>query len=307
MGFLERLITHFFKLLFGRAPFNRRSLFGRGAPLLSRLPRTVWIGVLLCAVLVQAGYTENIEESEVRNFLNRSGFSDISLSEDDIEKLASGKPIYKLIDKMEESSLDSSTDTSRSILERYREIEPNFIVESFFILPVEEGTETEVMNEVQTFLMDVKKFVGIPYWSKEQQKYYDLIGRLDVVEWKDFDDGSRGIVAEQYMKPFMDHEVLYRYWLKEEEFIYTSRNLDPMRHENYQFVKAVKEGNMFTSLFVYKEPGALVCYGLGGVRAFTFFGIFGDRLTASFKGRTRAFFQWFHKEFVEPRLEGGEV
>jgi len=240
-----------------------------------------------------------LQIEDVRSLIRRSGFADADLSAEEVAQLEAGEPVFIFMDDMDESSLSPTSREGREILEEYEDIDPNFLIESFFILPVEEGTGDRVLEEVRTFLLDITRFIGVPYWSERHEKYFDLFSRIEIKKRRTFDDGSSGLFAEQKMKPFKPHEALYRYWMQGSDFIYTSTNTEPI---HYKFVKAVKEGNMFTSLFVHAEPEALVFYGVGGVRAFTFFGVFGDRLQDSFQGRTEAFFKWFHKEFVRPRL-----
>lgn len=242
----------------------------------------------------------SMSNDEMHSLINQSGLSGKRISQENIKQLKLGKPVFFFIDDIKDSSFVPKTEIGTEILKNYQDINPNFIIESFFVLPVPEGMEKATLEEVNRFLTDIKQFVGIPYWSKEFQKYFDLFEYMEIIERGNRKDGSRMIRAEQNMKPFDNYEVEYRYIMEKDNFVYTSINTTPI---HYKFVKAVKEGNMYTSLFVHAQPGALVFYGLGGVRAFTFFGIFGDRMEVSFIGRTEAFFRWFHKEFVLTRMQ----
>jgi hypothetical protein len=60
---------------------------------------------------------------------------------------------------------------------------------------------------------------------------------------------------------------------------------------------------MYTALYAEAREGEIFFYGLGGAKAFSFFGLFGNRLDQAFTGRVKAFFSWFYREFVYPRLE----
>ncbi|MCF7914817.1 MAG: hypothetical protein K9L66_06615 [Spirochaetaceae bacterium] len=257
--------------------------------------------ILICAgfsLLSGNLYAEDFRD--VRSLIKKSGFVEKNISQSEIDQLAAGEPIFTFLQDMDGISLSPDSVEGQEILERYKEIEPNFLIESFFILPLPEQDSAQTLNEAERFLMDISQFEGVPYWSEEHEKYFDLFSEIEILERKTFDDESRGIVVEQKMKPFKPHKALYRYWRNGSDFIYTSKNTEAIR---YKLIKAVREENMVTSLFVHAEPEALVFYGVGGVQAFTFFGMFGERMETSFTGRTEAFFRWFHEEFVVPRIK----
>ena len=253
-----------------------------------------------CILLLPGQSIYGQTSGEIRTLIDKSGFTGTSISQSELELLEEGEPVFTFFEDIQDSSLSPNLSEGQNILKKYKDIDPNFLIESFFILPLKDGSGEEVLQEVKQFLMDIESFEEIPYWSEERQKYFNLFDRIEVKERMSFDDGSRGIQAEQRMKPFKPYEAQYRYWMRGNDFIYTSWNFGPI---HYRFVKAVKEENMFTSLFVHAEEDALFFYGLGGVRAFTFFGMFGERMETSFTGRTEAFFRWFHKEFVLTRIK----
>jgi hypothetical protein len=225
------------------------------------------------------------------------------LSSAERNTLAAGKPIIRQLASVKEASLDAKTAASREMLELFQDVNPNFIAEAIFVLPLEPGTEDAVLSEALSVLRDIPVFDTIPYYSKQNDDTKMLFVNTRVKKRPAYSPTRDGILADQEMLPFKPADMIYTYesFPKEKEWLFRSENVDPLY---YRFMRAVKPGGMNTALLIEKHPGALVFYGLGGARAFNFFGIFGDRLDVAFIGRIEAFFGWFHTNFVIPRLHG---
>lgn len=228
-----------------------------------------------------------------------------SLSSQEMEDLTTGKAIIRSLDSHTQIRLDpsNSAPAGKEVLEnlkgRFVRLKPNFLAEAMFILPVQPGSERRVLEEVKLFLQEVQQFEEIPYYSEEYDKYFPLFDDIEL-QGQDFvRDGTAVIHTNQLMKPFKRYEALYRYELGEDYFLYTSYNETSIK---YKMVRGVKPENMQTGLLVQAYEGYLFCYGLGGADAFTFFGLFGERLDTALTGRIESFFNWFHTEFIEPRL-----
>ena len=112
--------------------------------------------------------------------------------------------------------------------------------------------------------------------------------------------GIEEILAEQKMRPFKPYTAVYKYDLSYGTLLYETYNLTPLY---YKWMKGVDREKMSTTLLVQAYPGYLFFYGLGGAKAFNFFGLFDNRLDTAFTGRVEAFFEWFHKEFVLDLVE----
>ncbi len=229
-----------------------------------------------------------------------------SISKAEERELDSGKPIIRVLDSYEQIRLEPSSSAreigkvQRRMKERFTRLKPNFLAEAVFILPVPAGDERKTLEEIKIFLQNVRRLEGIPYYSQQYDKYFPLFEDIEIQE-QDFDrDGSVFILTEQVMKPFKPYEAAYTMEITDDYLLYRSYNETSLK---YKRMRGVKPENMQTSLLVEVKPGYLFCYGLGGADAFTFFGLFGERLETSFIGRMEAFFGWFHEEFILPRLE----
>ena len=195
--------------------------------------------------------------------------------------------------------LPESTET-KSIIDHYKKLRPNFLAEAMFIMPVLEGEEQAVLQDVKIFLQSVKEFEEIPYYSKQNNTWVPMFESIVIKGVPIFSDGSEGIITEQIMLPFKPYTSVYKYYLSEDSFLYKNYNRTPLY---YKWMKGVEKEEMSTTLLVRAYPGYLFIYGLGGAKAFDFFGFFGKRLDVAFTGRVEAFFEWFYKEFVLSRMD----
>jgi enamine deaminase RidA (YjgF/YER057c/UK114 family) len=239
----------------------------------------------------------------------QSGFSDMNflseqipiqgISIDELDQLKNNEIIISVLGSYKDIRLKSETDQAKAILGSFKKLRPNFLAEAFFVLPVEAGMEQAALIEVRHFLKSVKNFESIPYYSKQNETWTTMFEDINIQEELDLPDGSESITTIQKMLPFNPYTAVYQYSLSDGILEYKTFNMTPLY---YNWMKGVKEEGMYTSILVQAHPGYLYFYGLGGARAFNFFGLFGNRLDIAFTGRIEAFFEWFHKEFVLSRL-----
>ncbi|MCF7914641.1 MAG: hypothetical protein K9L66_05700 [Spirochaetaceae bacterium] len=185
-------------------------------------------------------------------------------------------------------------------IERFNQIKPNYLYEAMFILPVEPGSEQKVLQAAKDFLQEPERLEKIPYYSRHNGNWTRLFADIEVEALPVYADGSEGLVTRQLMIPFEPYTAAARYRLTEDMLVYTTTNRSPLY---YKWMKGVKAEQMNISMLVQASPGRLFFYGLVGAKAFDFFGLFHNRLDQAFAGRAEAIFEWFHKEFVVPRLK----
>ena len=222
-----------------------------------------------------------------------------SLTTEEFQQLTQGSMLMQELDSHKEIRLQADVPEAENITGKFRELKPNFLAEAMFILPVKDDESGAVLEEVVNLLQAVKNFEDIPYYSQYNETWNPLFEDIHIKELPVYNDGSEGIITTQKMRPFKHYTAIYNYKLSGNTFIYTTYNQTPIY---YKVMKGVEEEKMYTSLLVKAYPGYLFFYGLGGAKAFDFFGLFGNRLDVAFTGRIEAFFEWFHQEFVQPRL-----
>ena len=194
---------------------------------------------------------------------------------------------------------DNSAEFAR-FLSHFEEVKPNFLYEGMFLLPVATGEEQAVLAEVEKFLLDFDRFEEIPYFSKYNGNTTRLFESFDFQSETRQADGSKLVVAEQLIKPFEPYTGVSEYRLEGDLFTYVTWNRTPLY---YKWMKGVGQEKMYIAMMAKAYPGYIFFYGLIGAKAFDFFGLFHGRLDLAFSGRAEAVFDWFHKEFVLPRLE----
>lgn len=218
-----------------------------------------------------------------------------TITKEEIHLLNSNRAVINSLDSYQDIRLQPESSEAKSILDHFKKLRPNFLAEAIFVLPVKVGEEQAVFRDVKRFLQAVKTFGNIPYYSRQNGTWNPMFENIIIQESSVFTDGSEKIITEQMMRPFKTNTSVYRYYLAKNSFLYENFNSTPLY---YKWMKAVDKEEMYTTLFVQAYPGYLFFYGLGGARAFDFFGLFGARLDVAFIGRIEAFFEWFHQGFV---------
>jgi hypothetical protein len=213
------------------------------------------------------------------------------LSSQEVATLESGHPVIRKAVTANSLSLSESGEFPDEIRNRVRRLRANYVGEVLLSLPAGKVPAVVFFNLAQD-LSNVEGYVGIPYWSHESQRYYDLFDKMIVVSRDKYDAGEK-ILVDQHMEPFEDYRARYSYTLKAKELRFTSENLTPIIYHGF---RAVAPGNMVWFLFAFERDRMLYLYGVGAVRAFDLFGIFGERLRISFMGRIQAFFSYIYSK-----------
>jgi hypothetical protein len=219
------------------------------------------------------------------------------ISPEDRARLEAGEYVFRNLDSPEEISFRGTGGEADHIRSVLKEVDPNFVAEIMMVIPVDR--ERDNLEYIRERLLDVTLFDGIPYYSERNEKFYPLYANTKILSSEETSSGRNTVVAYHKMKPFDPQELIYHYTLNDGVFLFESRNHG---HLYYKGVRAVREGNMVSLLWIRDEGENLVVYGVGGASAFTFFGLFGERLNDSFVGRVNAFFSWFHEKFL-PELK----
>lgn len=170
------------------------------------------------------------------------------------------------------------------IRRRIGELAPNYLSEVIATVPATDG----VLEHLAASLADVKGYIGIPYWSKRWQKNFDLFDKMEIRSQAKA-DGGETIDVVQHMLPFDDFGARYSYRLDENSLFFWSDNTSTIMYGSHE---AVQTGHMLWMLYAFKVGDTVVFYGVGGVKAWDFFGLIRGRLEASFSGRVESFMRY---------------
>lgn len=222
----------------------------------------------------------------------------IGLSEDELAILEQGKPIIRSVESLKKISLSYFDEHSKALRDRLTNLKPNYITELLLIITInEENTPSLIFDRLGAALADVNGYVKIPYWSVKQQTTYDLFDKM-VIQSRLPIRGGETIKVLQHMEPFDDFAAQYEYSVNSNSLIFSAINLQPIVY-SYRNLKAVAPNGMTWELYAFTYQGKIYVYGVGGVAAFDFFGLFRDRLEPSFMGRVAAFFTYISSKIQQ--------
>ena len=206
------------------------------------------------------------------------------LSAKEAESLARGEAIIREVKSPSSLGLAGFDAEAAAIRKDVAALNPNYLTEVIALVPYKAGTGQ--VDKLAAALSNLEGYVGIPYWSVQMQKTYDLFDKMTVLTKKPIPGGAY-LEAEQHMKPFEDYKASYEYRLGVERLTFRSVNLSPL---SYKGLRSVSPGGMKWFLYVFHSGDYLVYYGAGAVKAFDMLGLIRERLKVSFIGRVSAFF-----------------
>lgn len=212
----------------------------------------------------------------------------------ELTELAAGRAVIRPHAAPRSLALGVENDVSKEIRERFARLSPNYFAEFLLVLPRAGGG----LDRLDDLLSDPRHFIGIPYYSKQNETTYQLFDKIEILATESENARTRVTRVEQHMEPFDDYKARYALSRRGSELSFSFENEDPLVY-SYRNLRASGPGDMVWTLYAFERDGALWFYGAGGVKAFDLFGVFRSRLEASFMGRIESFFK-----FVMASLEG---
>jgi hypothetical protein len=228
------------------------------------------------------------------------------LNAQEFARLQEGEAVIRSVPDARKLALAATGKTADEIRAQVAAIRPNYLSEVMALVSVaDDKAASAVLERLAAAVADVKGYIGIPYWSKRQKTFYDLFDKMDIWSTKPL-PGGESIEVVQHMEPFDDYGARYDYRLesspgipaapgKASALTLSATNLGPIVY-SYGGYKAVSPGGMLWSLYVYRDSGRILFYGVGAVKAFDGFGLFRERLETSFMGRVEHFFGFMIKK-----------
>ncbi len=185
--------------------------------------------------------------------------------------------------------------------------QPNVISERIVVTP--RGVTAEEQLELFNSLRRVSALAGLQYYNPRRQEWLTLFHSSQTI------DGPRSqrVIPDQEVTtipreetlyvlqntpPFGD--IVYQYHYRSDgagAFLFRSLNQDPLV---YRRMRVARPEQTFSYILVIPGEDYVVTYGIGGVRAFTLFGLLDDRIEAAFGGRTDGIFDWYYREYLQP-------
>ncbi len=171
---------------------------------------------------------------------------------------------------------------------------PNYIAEA--LVYISSDKPKEVLETLLKNLGFFSLWLEIPYWSVQQETYYDLFTELQVLQSQE-SANKKDWLLNIDMQPFTPFNANISVEKKKNRLLFTLKNSDPIAYA-YNGFKAVKSQNMRWYIEAEIDADGLLIYGIGVVQAFDMLGIMRNRLETSLVGRISSFFSWQFKNIL---------
>ena len=225
--------------------------------------------------------------------------------------LSSGGSLQSYRDDHRNVALIPNHPLAEQIARTLRSERPTVISERIIVVP--RGLQPAEQLELYNSLRRVQGLSNLRYFNPRRGDWLDLFRQSMAVN----DPSARQPIPDpvvtvippddsvwvlQEMPPFGEILSQYRYVSTGDAFLFSSSNVDSLV---YRGMRVARPGQTFSYILVIFGDDYLVTYGIGGVRAFTMFGLLDDRIEGAFGGRTDGLFNWYHREYLEPLEQSG--
>ncbi len=220
-----------------------------------------------------------------------------------IALLESGS-IEQYLEDRDDVSLIPDHPLTRHIRRALRDAKPNVISEQLVLVEaaIDERGTVDLFNSLRR----VSELSYIQYYNAGTDRTHDLFHESQAIDNPD----DRRIIPDpvlaelprddlvwvlQGVPPFGDIVSEYRYRSENGAFLFFGTNHEAMPYRGF---RVVRPRNMVTAILVVPTDEHVLMYGLGGVRAFTVFGLLDDRIESAFSGRTDGIFAWYYDTYL---------
>jgi hypothetical protein len=207
------------------------------------------------------------------------------LSDNEKTQLTEGKVIIRNIDYAAKMCLDSNNAGARKILSDIAGLHPSYLAEVIQIRPYA-GNE-DLPQRLVRKLMNIQEYVGIPYYSEQGNKWYDLYSSAGIVSDTVREGGTaHDIKADLTMEPFGIIHSTIELYDNSDYVYYVSTNENELWY--FDKFKCVNPKKMKSAILLFRDGDDWVLYGAGGVNAVKLF-FLEKRIETSFINRIKTF------------------
>lgn len=225
--------------------------------------------------LSAADYT--VPESVIKSVFNDK------LSADEVQQLSHGEILLRNIGSYKKMCLNSVTDRASEVLKTFKDLGPAYLAETIMIRPAGNDYPKE-LAEVKKILSDVKGYVSIPYWSKQQETWYDLYSSADIIS-ESYSDAKDFVNVDLYMLPFGTINTDVSVENNGKELFYKSINKSNVKYSGWT---CVGKEDLVSCIYIFRYGDWEIIYGAGGADALSIF-FMRERIDNSFIGRITSF------------------
>ncbi len=205
------------------------------------------------------------------------------LSEKELQSLENGEVITRNIDKYKNLSIDSENYAAQKLREEINDTDPNYLAELAQIRSYE-GNE-DLLEKLYAVLSDIESYAGIPYWSVQHERYFDLYSSAKIKSKEQINEKTEKYQADLYMSPFGNIDTPVTIEKGEDYLVYISSNDNSLKVKG---MTAVKKHNLKSVIILFKDGDNWILYGAGGCKA-PKIAMFQKRIETSFINRIKTF------------------
>lgn len=215
-----------------------------------------------------------------------------NLTSEELNDVNNGQLLIKNIEFFKYMSLENDEDPlAKNLRNNIKDLAPKYLVELIKKVPYE-GHEN-LPKDLEIIVNDVPSYAGIPYFSEENQKWFDLFSYASITSTND--DGDTSLInAKITMDPFdvMDQRIeIYR---GEDKILYITINENILSY--HHILDCIWPERMKIAILVFRDTdGDWLLYGIGGVRA-PRFPVFHKRIQVSFINRIKTLCLYFFEQ-----------
>lgn len=207
------------------------------------------------------------------------------ISSDELSQLKEGKVLIRNIDYASKMCLESDNEGAQKLIKDIKELRPSYLAEVIQIRPYK-GNE-DLPDRLEEKLMNIKEYIGIPYYSEQHDSYYDLYSDAAIISDSVREDGiTHDVKADLTMEPFGVIHSTIELDTPENYVYYVSTNDNALWY--FDKFKCVNPGKMKSAILLFRDGDNWVLYGVGGVNAIRII-FFEKRIETSFINRIKTF------------------
>lgn len=219
------------------------------------------------------------------------------ITDSDKTALNAGSVLVRSIDKYKNAALQSDAPIAKKFLQEIKDVAPNYLAEMIQLRPYNENED--LLDKMESVLLDIPHYVGIPYWSEQHQRFWDLYEKADILSEKDltFDDitdstKSHEYTCNLYMEPFGDIPSTITYIRGADYLFFVNENSKGLKLKG---INAISKNKMKSTILVFRDGSNWVLYALGGCKTFKIAG-FQKRIETSLINRIKTFVNYVFKK-----------
>lgn len=209
-----------------------------------------------------------------------------NLSENQKNQLIENQVLIRNVKKAQNLSLCPVNSDCERLIDTIKELNPNYLAEIIKISDVK--PDDKVINKMFEALCDIPSYKGIPYWSVENKKWFELYSQAGIIS-KTVNQNqsvtSASITAFLHMNPFETMDVQIEVTKHKDSLYYQNFNSGKIL---WNKIAIIKPKAMRSVIVVYKSGDKWIMYGCCGAIAPKFPGLT-RRIEVSFLNRIKTF------------------